>query len=60
MLWVLIVLLIGTDIKEEIYFQDFDICLDYSNKVQNQTNHQRVAGDKIYVKAYCIPKKENK
>ncbi len=60
MIWVLIVFLIGTDVKEEIYFQDLDICLEYSNKVQNQNNHQRVAGDKIYVKAYCIPKKENK
>ena len=60
MIWVLIVFLIGTDVKEEIYFKDLDTCLEYSNKVQNQNNHQRVAGDKIYVKAYCIPKKENK
>jgi len=49
MIWVLIVFLIGTDVKEEIYFQDLDTCLEYSNKVQNQ-----------YIKAYCIPKKENK
>jgi hypothetical protein len=60
LIWVLIVFLIGTDVKEEIYFQDLDTCLEYSNKVQTQNNHQRVAGDKIYVKAYCIPKKENK
>ena len=47
MIWVLIVILIGTDVKEEIYFKDLDTCLEYSNKVQNQNNHQRVAGDKI-------------
>ena len=52
------VFLQGTDVKEEVYFNDLDTCLEYSSKVQNQNNHQRVAGDKIYVKAYCIPKKE--
>ena len=51
------VLLQGTDMKEEVYFNDLDICLEYSYKVQNQNSHQRVAGDRIYVKAYCIPKK---
>ena len=57
MIWVLIVILLGTDIKEEVYFNDLDVCIEYSVKVQNQNSHQRVAGDKIYVKAYCIPKK---
>ena len=57
LLWVLVVLLQGTDMKEEVYFNDLDICLEYSYKVQNQNSHQRVAGDRIYVKAYCIPKK---
>ena len=51
------VLLQGTDMKEEVYFNDLDICLEYSYKVQNQNSNQRVAGDRIYVKAYCIPKK---
>ena len=50
----------GTDVKEKIYFKDLDTCLEYSSKVRNQNNHQRVAGDKIHIKAYCIPKKENK
>ena len=57
LLWVLVVLLQGTDMKEEVYFNDLDICLEYCYKVQNQNSHQRVAGDRIYVKAYCIPKK---
>ena len=43
--------------KEEVYFKDLDTCLEYSIKVKNQNNHQRVAGDEIYIKAYCIPKK---
>ena len=58
LLWILVVFLQGTDVKEEVYFNDLDTCLEYSSKVQNQNNHQRIAGDKIYVKAYCIPKKE--
>lgn len=52
------VFLQGTDIKEEIYFKDFETCLEYATKIRNQNTHQRVAGDKIYVKTYCIPKKE--
>ena len=59
LLWVLIVILQGSNIDEQkVYFNDLDTCLEYSSKVQNQNNHQRIAGDKIYVKAYCIPKKE--
>ena len=57
LVWVLMVFLQGTDIKEDIYFKDFETCLKYSNKVKNQNTHQRVAGDEIYIKAYCIPKK---
>ena len=51
------VFLQGTDMKEEVYFKDLDTCLEYSIKVKNQNNHQRVAGDEIYIKAYCVPKK---
>ena len=54
------VFLQGTDIKEEVYFNDLDTCLEYSSKVKNQNNHQRVAGDKIYLKVYCLPRTKNK
>ena len=57
LIWVLVVFLQGTDIQEEVYFQDLDTCLDYSERMGKQNHHQRVAGDKIYIKAYCIPKK---
>lgn len=59
LIWVLVVVLLGTDIQEEVYFQDLDTCLEYSEKMKKQNHHQRVAGDKIYIKAYCIPKKVN-
>jgi hypothetical protein len=57
LIWVLVVFLQGTDIQEEVYFQDLDTCIEYSERIKKQNYHQRVAGDKIYVKAYCIPKK---
>ncbi len=53
----MVVFLQGTDIQEEVYFQDLDTCLEYSERMRKQDHHQRVAGDKIYIKAYCIPKK---
>ena len=59
LLWVLVVFLQGTDIKEEVYFNDLDTCLEYSSKVKDQNNHQRVAGDKIYLKVYCLPRTKN-
>lgn len=59
MLWLLIVILAGVDIQEEIYFNDLDTCLEYSNKVTSQNFHQRTAGDRIYIKAYCIPKQKD-
>ena len=59
MLWMLIVILQGTEIKEDVYFNDLDTCLEYSSKMQQQDLHQRQAGDKIYLKVYCIPKKTN-
>ena len=59
MLWMLIVILQGTDIKENVHFNDLDTCLEYSSKMKQQDIHQRQAGDKIYLKDYCIPKKTN-
>ena len=58
MLWVLIVFLAGKE-QEPVYFNDLDVCLEYSAKVAYQKHNQRVAGDKIYVKAYCIPRKKD-
>ena len=57
MLWVLIVFLAGKE-QEPVYFNDLDVCLEYSAKVAYQNHNQRVAGDKIYVKEYCIPRKK--
>jgi len=57
-IWVLFVFLLGADVKEEVWFNDFNTCLEYSQKLQAQNTHQRVAGDKVYLKAYCVPKKK--
>jgi hypothetical protein len=57
LLWVLYVILQGTEIKENVYFNDLDTCLEYAEKMRQQDLHQRQAGDKIFLKVYCIPKK---
>ena len=57
MLWVRIVFLPSKE-QEPVYYNDLDTCLEYSKKVAQQNHNQRVAGDKIYVKAYCIPRKD--
>ena len=57
MLWMLVVLLQGTEIKENVYFNDLDTCLEYAGKMREQDFHQRQAGDKIFLKVYWIPKK---
>jgi len=56
MVWVLMIFLLGTEVKENVYFNDLDTCLKYAQKVRQQDTHQRVAGDKIYLKVYCLPK----
>ena len=56
LLWVLIVILQGTEIQENVYFNDLDTCLGYAQKMRQQDLHQRQAGDKIFLKVYCIPK----
>ena len=50
-LWVLMVFLAG-EVQDPVYFKDLDTCLEYSEKIKVQDLHQRVAGDKIYLKLY--------
>ena len=57
MLWVLFVILQGTEIQENVYFNDLDTCLGYAQKLRAPDLHQRQAGDKVYLKVYCIPQK---
>ena len=59
LLWVLMIFL-KSELQDPVYFNDLDACLEISERVRSQNYHQRVAGDKIYVKAYCIPKKVKK
>lgn len=54
MIWVLIIFLSGT-VQESVYFNDMDTCLRYAHKIGHQNWSQSLAGDKIWVKAYCIP-----
>ena len=54
MVWVLIIFLSGT-VQESVYFNDMDTCLRYAHKIGHQNWSQSLAGDKIWVKAYCIP-----
>ena len=54
-LWVLVVFLAG-EIQDPEYIKDLYTCVEYSEKIKVQDLHQRVAGDKIYIKVYCVPK----
>ena len=56
LIWVLYVILQGTEIQENVYFDSLDTCLEYAQKMRQQDTHQRQAGDKIFLKVYCIPK----
>ena len=56
LIWVLYVILQGTEIQENVYFDNLDMCLEYAQKMRQQDTHQRQAGDKIFLKVYCIPK----
>ena len=59
MIWVLIVLLQGTDIEpDHVFFTDLKTCIEYKKLVVDQNISQRIAGDKVYIKAYCIPQKD--
>jgi len=59
MVWILLVFLSGT-VQESVYFNDMDTCLRYAQKIRSQNWSQSLAGDKIWVKAYCIPQKVDK
>ena len=60
MIWVLIVILQGTNISDEkVYFKHLETCLSYSAKLREQNWFQSRAGDKVWLKAYCIPEKKN-
>ena len=56
MIWVLIVILHGTEIQEDVYFNDLNTCLDYASKIREQNTHQQTAFSRVYVTTYCIPK----
>jgi hypothetical protein len=59
MLWVLVVILHGTDIQENVFFNSLNSCLEYSEKIRGQNTHQQTAFSKVYVTTYCIPKKKD-
>ena len=56
MIWILLVFLSGT-VQDSIYFDNLDTCLKIAEKIREQNWNQALAGDKIWVKAYCVPKK---
>jgi len=55
-IWVLYVFLMGTEIEERVNFTDLSTCIQYSQRLKNQDAHQRQAGDKLYIKVFCLPK----
>ena len=57
MIWVLIVILHGTDIQERVFFSDLDTCMSIAQKIRQQNTHQQTAFSKVYVTTYCIPQK---
>ena len=56
MLWVLVVILHGTEIQENVFFSDLNTCLQFAEKIRSQNTHQQTAFSKVYVTTYCIPK----
>ncbi len=48
---------ISGTVQESVYFKDLDTCLEFAERVRAQNWHQSRAGDKVWVKAYCVPKK---
>ena len=58
MIWVLYIFLMGTEVEENVFFTSLDTCLEYATKIREQDIHQRQAGDRVYIKTFCIPQKE--
>jgi len=56
MLWMLVVILHGTELEEFVYFSSLNSCLEYAQKIRDQNTHQQTAFSKVYVTTYCIPK----
>ena len=57
MTWLLVVFLSGT-VQESVYYSDLDSCLRIAAQIRAQNLDPSLAGDsKIWVKAYCVPKK---
>ena len=54
MIWVIFVFLSGS-VQESVYFKDLETCLKIAQKIRAQNWNQSLAGDKIWVKAYCVP-----
>ena len=57
LLWVLVVILHGTEMQEDVFFNDLNTCLEFASKIRAQNTHQQTAFSKVYVTTYCIPKK---
>ena len=53
---ILIVILHGTDIQENVYFSDLNTCLQFAEKIRAQNTHQQTAFSQVYVTTYCVPK----
>ena len=51
---------ISGTVQERVYFDNLNTCLEYAERVRAQNWHQSRAGDKIWVKAYCVPQKVDK
>ena len=57
MTWLLVVFLSGT-VQESVYFSDLDTCLRIASNIISQNLDPYLSGDsRIWVKAYCVPKK---
>ena len=60
MLWMLFVILHGTDIQENVYFNDLDTCLEYAGKMREQDLHQDRQETKSFSRFIAYLKKVSK
>ena len=49
----------GTEVEENVFFTSLDTCLEYATKIREQDIHQRQAGDRVYIKTFCIPQNKD-